>query len=464
MHPAADFLRSCTLPAEHAGAIARILDAVRQAADPAEAVRRAWDGAELRSAGRVRLLAAGKASLAMARAAGDLLGSRLASALVVPLADQRSAASDQAGVATPAWRILPADHPRSTPRNERVAREVEAFVRNTAPDERLLFLLSGGASAQLALPADGLDVDELDALYADLRRAGAPIGDLNAVRKHCEKLKGGRLAAMCPAPVLVLVLSDVLGDPLDVIASGPAAPDPTTYADALAALDRSGQLDAHPRITEHLRAGANGSLPETPKPGDPALARATHRVIGGNRAAMDAAEREARALGFAVERSDGIEGEAMVAGELLAARLRRAGGGGQCAGCAPSQTCVLFGGETTVNVGPAHAPGARTGQGGPSQEMALAAAIALAGAPGVAGLAYSTDGIDGESDNAGAVFSGRTIALARAKGLDPESALAAHDSGGFFEALGDQIRTGATGTNVNHVACVLAFGTGGLPG
>lgn len=344
---------------------------------------------------------------------------------------------------------LEADHPVPTGRNIEAAARVARAVEFMPSDGTLLLLLSGGASALLTLPAAGLALDDLATVTQALLRAGAPIDELNAVRKHCERLKGGgmvRLAA--PRAVHALILSDVVGDRLDVIGSGPTAPDPTTYADALAVMERRGALGASRAVTDHLRRGAAGQLPETLKPGDPALALARNTIIGGNETALRAAEHQLASDGFniiAVEREVG--GEAEEIGRTLARRLR--------AIREPDRpACILLGGETTVTVGDA------TGVGGRNQELALAAATELDGDPSLGVLAFATDGRDGPTDAAGAFVTGATAAAARERGLDLAFALREHDSHPTLDALGCLIRTGPTGTNVNDVAVGYALRTG----
>jgi hydroxypyruvate reductase len=419
--------------------IQTILDAALAAGDPRAAVAGAWP-TDL--SGPVHLLATGKASLEMTDAAIVRLGPDFTAGLVTAVPERVVAAVG--GLDPSRVRILPADHPLPTPRNVAAAEEVLRFVAKVPTNATLLLLISGGGSAHLTLPADGLILDDLRTITSALQRAGATIEDLNAVRKHAERLKGGRLAAATPARrVLALVMSDVEDDRLDVISSGPAAPDPTTYADALRVLDRHALTDLVPTLTAHLRAGAEGRRPETIKPGDPSLARVTHRVIASNRRVLDAAADKARAMGLFVQRDHRfIAGGAAAEGRRLGATLRRLSTEGR-------PTCFLAGGEPVVSVGTA------TGAGGPSQELALAAAVELDGARGVTLAAFSTDGVDGppspDNPHAGAIVTGETARRARSLGLDPIDHLARHDAAPFFSRLQDALRTGPTGTNLNHV-------------
>lgn len=413
-----------------------LIDAILRAADPARALALHID--RRTPAGFV--IAAGKASLAMA---GEFLrGVGAARAIVVAPAGQPVPATLQSARV----RVFPADHPVPTARNVAAAETVALLAREAAAaGAPLTVLLSGGASAHLTLPATGLTLDDLALVTRALMRAGAPIQDLNTVRKHCEQLKGGRLAALAgTARIRAYILSDVIGDRVDVIASGPTAPDPTTYADALAALDRHGVRGAVPAIARHLEAGARGHVPDTPKPGDPALALASNVVIASNRTAVDAAVAWAADTGIriaAVERD--VQGDAAALGTRLATAAVNDRG--------PTPVCRIAGSETVVPVGTA------SGRGGRCQEMALAAALALDGTPGVVFLAFATDGVDGPTDAAGALVTGQTCARARTLGLDPAAALANHDSHSLLARVDALIRTGPTGTNVNDVSLVVRF-------
>lgn len=400
-------------------------------------------------AGPCGLLAVGKAAAAMAAGVRDA-GLPAGPVLVVGPAGPPGAA---AAPGVPGAETLAADHPVPTARSVAAAARARAFVASMDAGETLLVLLSGGASAMLCLPREPLTLADLAAVTDALLRAGAPIGELNAVRKHCEVLKGGGLAAASGAGrVITLILSDVLGDPLDVIGSGPTAPDPTTFADALAVLERRGALDASPAVTALLRRGVAGEEPETVKPGGPRWARVDNRVIGNNRLATDAAAEACARAGFkVVQRRGAVEGEAAEVGRGLA----RAAAALAAASDAPAVVggAIVWGGETTVTVGGA------PGLGGRNQELALAAAVELERAAprgaGVTMLSLATDGRDGPTDAAGAVVDGSTAAAIRAAGIDPADALARHDSHRALDAAGALVRTGPTGTNVNDVMVAL---------
>lgn len=308
-----------------------------------------------------------------------------------------------------------------------------------------MVLLSGGTSALLTLPAERIDRGEYRRLTEALLRDGkVTIRELNTVRKHCERLKGGRFAELLgPLWAHVYLLSDVIGDALDVIGSGPFAPDGTTFLDALKVVDAC--PDAPPGVRAHLLAGLAGEEPETPKPGDAAFARVRHAVVGNNEKSARAAAAAAGRVGLRIVGAAlGVEGEAAD----VARRFAR-----QAISLQPGlrPACLVLGGETTVSVGSA------PGRGGRNQEFALAAAIEIDGAPRAAIATFATDGADGPTDAAGAIVTGETCRTAREIGLDPAEHLRRHDSHGFFQKVGGYIRTGPTGTNVNDLAIALVY-------
>jgi glycerate-2-kinase len=331
-------------------------------------------------------------------------------------------------------------HPVPDARSERAAREALALVAAADPADVLLVLLSGGASSLLACPAPELSLAELAETTQRLLSAGADIEELNTVRKHLGALAGGRLAQRARAQrIELLVVSDVPGDRLDVIGSGPLSADPSRYADALAAVDRCGARDAlPPRVIAHLEKGAAGRLAETPKPGDPALARVRAHLLVSNATARAAALATARAqAAHACDLGAVLRGEARTVGARLAALARALRFG--------RRVCIVAGGETTVRV-------RGSGRGGRNQELALAAAIGLEGELRATLLAAGTDGSDGPTRAAGAFADGATLARARSLGLDARAALARNDSGGFFEAEGGVFVTGPTRSNVMDLA------------
>ena len=392
--------------------------------------------------GRVALIAVGKAAVPMALAAEEALGNRLGEALAVSTA--REGKLERV-------RLLTASHPVPDARGLAAAAEVEALARGLGRQDLLLVLLSGGASALLPSPAEGLTLDDKARTTALLLRTGATIHETNAVRKHLSRLKGGGLArAAAPARVVTLVLSDVVGDDLATIASGPTVPDPTTFADALDVLRRREILEDVPAaVREHLERGARGERPETPKPGGAAFRRAATRIVGSNRLSVEAAGREARRQGLrALVLTTRLEGEAREAARVLVAVLRECV---ESSRPAAPPLCLLAGGETTVTV-------RGDGQGGRNQELAVAAAPCLAGFPVPAVVAsLATDGVDGASDAAGGLADDTTVARAAALGLAPADAfLAASDTRNYLGPLGDLIVTGPTGTNVVDVVALLA--------
>ena len=391
--------------------------------------------------GRIVVVAMGKAAFTMAAAAEAILGESIAEGIAV-------------GVSAPArlrrLQTRIAGHPVPDARGLAAAEEVERLAAGLERDDVLLLLVSGGASALLPAPAGKVPLAEKAALTSALMRAGASIHELNTVRKHLSRLKGGGLARLAaPAQVVALVLSDVVGDDLGTIGSGPVSPDPTTYEDALAVLASRGAMDVAPAATRHLQAGARGALAETPKPGAPEFRRVIAEVIGSNRTSVAAAAREARRVGLRpLVLTTTLEGEAREVSPALVSVLRECMESGRPA---RPPVCLLAGGETTVTV-------RGDGRGGRNQEIAVAAVEPLARCPGDAVLAsLATDGIDGASDAAGGVADGRSAARARALGLAPAAAfLARSDSSGFLAPLGDLIVTGTTGTNVADLTVLVA--------
>jgi hydroxypyruvate reductase len=428
-----------------------IFRASLDAAGPEKAVLRhlSLSGSTLRAGGRrydlnrfdrVLVTGAGKASARMARAVEKLLGRRVAGGLIntkyghleklrrIELNECGHPVPDEAGVAG--------------------ARRIAALAASAGERDLLLCLISGGGSALMPLPAGGITLAEKQETTRLLLACGATIHEINAVRKHISALKGGQLARLAaPATVLALLLSDVIGDPLDVIASGPAAPDDSTFASAWSVIEKYGLAARIPSsVRARLEAGLRGDVPETPKPGDPCFARAQNLIVGSNRLAVDAAAHRARELGYRpLVLSTVIEGETREVANVHAAIAKEILASGR-----PLRPpcCVISGGETTVTL-------KGDGLGGRNQEFALAAAIALDGLPGVVAFSGGTDGTDGPTDAAGAIADGGTVRRARSQGLDPAAALARNDSYHFFEPLGDLVKTGPTGTNVMDVRLVL---------
>lgn len=333
-------------------------------------------------------------------------------------------------------------HPVPNERGAEGARAISRIAEQLRADDTLLCLISGGASALMALPATGLSVDDIVSTTTLLLRAGATIHELNCVRKHLDQLKGGRLAAIAfPAKTISLVLSDVVGDPLATIASGPTVADPTRIADSISILHAHGLWDlVPPSVRTHLDSGED----ESPKPGDPRLLRAENSIIGSNVIAAHAACSQASSLGYnARVVTTSLTGEASVVGANI---VREAAA--ECARLGVS-VALIFAGESTVTV-------RGRGTGGRNQELVLGAAIAMDGILGMAVASLGTDGVDGPTDAAGAVADGESIGKARALGLDPIAFLAANDTHAFWRALGALVRTGPTGTNVMDIVVALA--------
>ncbi len=429
-----------------------MIDAALAAADPAPAIRRLLriDGDTLLAGDQrydladfdaVTVVGAGKASARMAGAVEAALGERVTGGFVVVKDGHRE----------PAGRVevVEAAHPVPDERGVQAAARIHAILAAAGQRDLVIAGLSGGGSALLPAPAVGISLAELGQTTNLLLRAGATINQLNAVRKHLSLVQGGRLAvAAAPATVLALAVSDVLGNPLDVIASGPFAPDPSNFADALAVLAGFELLETAPAaVVEHLRAGERGEIAETPGPGAACFARVRHAIVTDLPVAAAAAARAATEQGFAVRtESLQIEGEARDFAPVLAAAARDLAAN-------PSPAMTIFGGETTVTV-------RGSGRGGRCQEIALAAAIDIQGIPGIGVLAAGTDGTDGPTAAAGALVDGGTIARGRAAGLDAAAMLEDNDAYEFLKATGDLMITGPTGTNVNDLMIAFTEGAG----
>jgi hydroxypyruvate reductase len=353
------------------------------------------------------------------------------------------------GLLTNRIKVIEAGHPVPDEAGETAAREILRAARSLGPDDLLLVLVSGGGSALLSLPAEGVSMPDLKAATRELLRCGAPIRDINTVRKHLSAIQGGRLAAACKASVLALIVSDVTGDDPTHIASGPCAPDPTTYADALDVLDRY-DVRAPQAVRAHLERGARGTVAETPKPGERFFGRVENRVIATAQASLQAAAQHFRNSGVAAAvLGDSVTGEACEVAKVLGAMARQAATHGQ-----PWQrpVALISGGECTVTLG---AGESGAGRGGRCTEFLLSLAIDLAGLPDVHAIACDTDGIDGTEDNAGAVLGPDTLERAAALGLDAKKSLSDHDSYGFFSSISDLVVTGPTRTNVNDYRAIL---------
>ncbi|WP_029010263.1 glycerate kinase type-2 family protein [Azospirillum halopraeferens] len=383
--------------------------------------------------GRTVVVGAGKAAASMAKAVEDHWPGDLGGLVVTRYGH---------GVATERIAVVEASHPVPDAAGEAAARRILETVGGLGPDDLVLCLISGGGSALLAAPAAGLTVADKQTVARALLRSGADITEMNCVRKHLSAVKGGRLAlAAHPARVVSLVISDVPGDDLSVIASGPTVADPTSFADARAVIAKYA-IDLPPAVKAHLERGEG----ETPKPGDPRLAGAQTLLVATPQASLEAAAAVARAAGVTpLILGDSIEGEAREVARVHAAIARQAARFGQPA-AAPC--VILSGGETTVTV-------RGTGRGGRNAEFLLALAVALDSAPSVWAVAADTDGIDGTEDNAGAILTPDTLARAAAAGVRAKERLADNDGYSFFRSVGDLLVTGPTLTNVNDFRAIL---------
>jgi glycerate 2-kinase len=416
---------------------------------PTSAAHRDIQASQQRHPPRVLLISLGKAAVPMAAAAAEILGELLLAGIVV---------TKYGHVTTRALptrlKVVEAGHPIPDDAGLRAGQEIVSLLRSdtaagTACDyDLVLVLLSGGASALVPAPVSGLDLGHLQVTTDLLLRAGATIVEMNAVRKHLSQLKGGQLARLASrAPVATLILSDVVGDPLDVIASGPTAPDPTTYADAQSILEQYALTDQVPtEVLEHLAAGIAGELAETPKAGDPLFERVLNLLVGSNRLAADAVVAKAQEMGYhSLLLTTFMEGEAREIAKVAVACARSIRTHAQP--LAPP-ACLVWGGETTVTV-------RGGGKGGRNQELALSAALGLAGMDDLALMALATDGSDGPTDAAGAIVDGASTERAREKGSDALAALRDNDAYPLLESTGDLLRIGPTGTNVNDLLVLL---------
>lgn len=424
-----------------------ILDAALAAADARTAVARALslngdllrmgdEEVDLSGVRHVWVMGAGKAPCGMAMGAMELLGGWISAGTLTT--------KDGHGCELPGFFVWEAAHPVPDTRGMAGAADALRMARAAGPDDLVLCLLSGGASALWAAPAAGVTLTEVRAVTDALLRAGATIRELNAVRKHLTRIGGGWLArAAAPARVVTLAVSDVVGGALDVIGSGPTVPDPTTFADALDVLARYEVAVPH-GVRAHLQAGDAGEVDETPKPGDAAFQRTSVHVVASSGDALRGAAREAERLGYAARIvGDDVEGEARTVGEQVGLLIRNT-----LAERPRGPVALLLGGETTVTV-------RGRGRGGRNQELALAVAMEIDGTAGVLAASLGTDGTDGPTDAAGAFADGGTVARGESGGLDARDALRRNDTHPFLRAAGDLIVTGPTGTNVNDVVLVL---------
>ena len=428
-----------------------IFQAALQAVDPVEAtlrhVRREGESLligerslELSNFDRILVVGAGKADAPMAQAVESLLGERVTDGVIV--------VKDGHGLPLERVKVHEASHPVPDQRGLRGAEEILSLVSGASEGDLVICLISGGGSALLAAPAEGVTLEDKQSVTQLLLACGATIHEINTVRKHLSRVKGGGLAhAAHPATLVSLILSDVTGDDLDAIASGPTVPDSTTFHQAEQVLKRYGIWDQAPgSVRAYVKKGVDGKIEETPKPGDPSFERDAWQLVGSNLQALKAAGKEAERQGYrSLVLSGMMEGETREVAKVHAAIAKEVLNSENPI-AAPA--CILSGGETTVTL---HG----SGKGGRNTEFALASAIALEGVENVVFLSGGTDGTDGPTDAAGAIAHGKTVSQAREKGLDPIDYLRRNDSYTFFEILDDLVITGPTRTNVMDVCVTL---------
>lgn len=449
-------MKVASLPQERLEIVRQVIESALDAVDPRKAVRRAvrlqndrllvggliLEPGEI---GQIRVVGAGKASQMMARGLLDVLGPRLDKGVII------TKHGDMEEPLPERIRVLSGNHPVPGSDSLSSTRALVDSLEGADSSDVLFSLISGGGSALMTLPVEGVSLDDLQALTRLLLACGADIGEINTLRKHLDRVKGGGLARLAaPAKVVTLILSDVIGSPLDVIASGPTVADPTTYRDAIDIL-RKYQIEDRtpPSILGVLERGARGELVETVKAGDALLERVTNQIVASNLQAAQAAVTKAAGFGFQSRLlTTSLAGEASDAGANLALTLKQAR---TQASAVKRPVCIIAGGETTVTLHPEH------GMGGRNQEMALAAALILDGTPDVAMVTFGTDGEDGPTDAAGAVVTGETLYRARKAGIDAGEFLRRNDAYHFFQTLGDLVITGPTGTNVNDLVFLFVF-------
>ena len=432
--------------------LTRLLQAGLQAADPEVAIRKVlklkrqtlWVANRpyrLSRYKRVICVGAGKASGRMALAVEQLLGKRLEGGVVV--------VKEQHGCRTNQIDIREAGHPLPDKRSERAGKDILELTRSLTRDDLLIVVLSGGASSLLVAPAAALSLAAKQKTARLLLRSGASIQEINRVRKHLSAIKGGRLAEATSATIIGLMLSDVLGDDVSIIGSGPTAPDPSTFQEAKKIFQSYDLWTRIPQtVRAHFQKGIRGVVPETPKPGSQEFRRVENHVIGNNDLAVKRIATTAKTMGLRpVVLSTTLTGEAREVGKMVGGLAKKVHGSGQ-----PNSrpACFIWGGELTVTI-------KGKGKGGRAQEFALSAAQEIAGLPNVFVAGFGTDGVDGPTDVAGAVVDGQTVFRAKKKGLDVTKFLKQHDSYSFFNKAGGHIISGPTGTNVSDIYLLVAL-------
>jgi glycerate 2-kinase len=431
---------------------ARVMAAALDAADPESAVLRflklsqdrleiAGKQYDLGKFRRILVVGAGKAGAPMLKAVQNILGDRVDWAGVIV----KEGHTLNNHFFPTGLNVFEAGHPVPDERGIRATTELANVLSNSGEHDLIICLISGGGSALMTAPAPDISLDDMQALTTNLLASGANINEINTVRKHLDLVKGGGLARMAsPAHLVALILSDVVGDPLDIIASGPTVSDPGTFADAWKVLKKYSLTEsAGPAISGRLRRGVEGKYDETPKPGDSLFKNVQNVIVGSNRQAVEAGLRQARAEGFhPILLTTRLTGEARRAGPILAEIARQAADRGK------KPLCLAAGGETTVKL-------KGNGKGGRNQELALSAVRGMSGLSGTTLASLATDGGDGPTDAAGAVVTGETYEHASLSGLDPSDFLERNDAYHFFEHLDDLIKSGPTLTNVNDLTFLL---------
>jgi glycerate 2-kinase len=437
-------------------AVAGIMAAALEAVDPAQAIRshiqrqgkhliigkRDYD---LSAFKRVLVIGFGKASVPMIMATADILGQDLTQGIALTKTSPAESSPLNSRIA-----VLKGSHPIPDESSLTGAQQVIDLLSTTKETDLVIFLISGGGSALLTSPRDGISLDDLGALTKSMLACGATINEINCLRKHLSQVKGGQLARMAfPAQSVALILSDVVGDPLDVIASGPTVADPTTFGEALAILEKYNITATVPQtVVKLLTQGVNGKIMETPKVGDPIFSKSSNLIIGSNLQAAQAAFQKAKSEGFNTSLlTTYLQGEARVVGQVMAAIARQMAANGDPV---PAPACLIAGGETTVTL-------LGNGLGGRNQELALSAVPGLAGIKDVMLITLATDGNDGPTDAAGAVVNGDTLKRGVDLGMDPENYLSRNDAYHFFDPLGDLLKPGITETNVCDLTFIFKF-------
>ncbi|MGB7574022.1 MAG: glycerate kinase [Thermodesulfobacteriota bacterium] len=395
---------------------------------------------DLKAFHKIVLVGTGKASSSMARAIEELFGDRMTKGVI----------TTKYGHLLPLkqTQTIEAGHPIPDRKGYEGARKIQRLLKESGPNDLVIFLLSGGGSALLPFPADGIELKEKQEATQLLLDSGADIKEINTVRKHISWMKGGWVAKWAyPSTIIALILSDVVGDQLDVIGSGPTVPDPSTFEEAWEILKKYGLLnEIAPSIRKHLQSGREGKVEETPKPGEAAFEKVSNILIGSNILALREAKKEAESLGFnTLILSSSIEGETREASRFHTALAKEVISSGNPI---PRPACILSGGETTVTI-------KGKGLGGRNQEFVLAGALEISGVEKVILLSGGTDGTDGPTDASGALADHTTVHRAKTMGLNPKAHLENNDAYPFFQKLGDLLITGPTHTNVMDVRIIL---------